>query len=61
MKLVAYAFRQTKVHEKNYPTHDLELVAVVFGFKGLRNYLYCVHSVVYSDHKKLQYVFTQRS
>ena len=32
-KVVAYASRQLKVHEKNYPTHDLELAAVVFALK----------------------------
>jgi len=39
-KVVAYASRQLKVHEKNYPTHDLELAAVVFVLKIWRHYLY---------------------
>ncbi|CAL8153350.1 unnamed protein product [Prunus armeniaca] len=39
-KMVAYASRQLKVHERNYLTHDLELAAVVFGLKVWRHYLY---------------------
>ena len=59
-KVVAYASRQLKVHEKNYPTHDLELVAVVFALKIWGHYLYGVHVDIYSDHKSLQYIFTQK-
>ncbi|WMV50002.1 hypothetical protein MTR67_043387, partial [Solanum verrucosum] len=57
-KVIAYASRQLKGHEKNYPTHDLELVAIVFALKIWRHYLYGVHVVVFTDHKSLQYVFT---
>ena len=32
-KVVAYASRQLKPHEKNYPTHDLELAAIFFALK----------------------------
>ena len=32
-KVVVYASRQLKDYEKNYPTHDLELAAVVFVLK----------------------------
>ncbi|GKE26363.1 putative reverse transcriptase domain-containing protein [Tanacetum coccineum] len=39
-KVIAYASRQLKVHEKNYTTHDLELGAVVFALKMWRHYLY---------------------
>lgn len=42
-KVIAYVFRQLKEHEKNYPNHDLELVAVVFALKICRHYLYGVH------------------
>ncbi|WMV41242.1 hypothetical protein MTR67_034627, partial [Solanum verrucosum] len=59
-KVIAYASRQLKVHEKNYPTHDLELAAVVFALKIWRHYLYGVHVDVFTDHKSLQYVFTQK-
>ena len=59
-KVIAYASRQLMVHEKNYPTHDLELVALVFALKIWRHYLYGVHVDVYTNHKSLQYVFTQK-
>nr|GEZ06747.1 putative reverse transcriptase domain-containing protein [Tanacetum cinerariifolium] len=39
-KVIAYASRQLKIHEKNYTTHDLELGAVVFALKMWRHYLY---------------------
>ena len=55
--LIAYASRQLKVHERNYPTHDLELAAV-FALKQWRHYLYGVKCEVYTDHRSLQYVFT---
>lgn len=60
-KVIAYASRQLKVHEQNYPTHDLELAAVVFALKIWRYYLYGVHSEIYTDHKRLKYIFTQKS
>ena len=47
-----------KVHEKNYQTHDLELVVVVFFSKIWHYYLYGVHVDIFTDHKSLQYVFT---
>ncbi|WMV24813.1 hypothetical protein MTR67_018198 [Solanum verrucosum] len=59
-KVIAYASRKFKVHEKNYPTHDLELAAVVFALKILRNYFYGVHVDVFTDHKSLHYVFSQK-
>ena len=59
-KVVAYASRQLKPHEKNYPTHDLELAAVIFVLKIWRCYLYGVKFELYSDHKSLKYLFTQR-
>ena len=58
--VIAYFSRQLKVHERNYPTHDLELAAVVFDLKIRRHYLYGVHVDVFTDHKSLQYVFTQK-
>ena len=59
-KVIAYASRQLKVHEKNYPTHDLELGAVVFALNIWSQYIYCVHVDRFIDHKSLQYVFTQK-
>ena len=50
-----------KVHEKNYPTHDLELAAVVFALKTWRHYLYGFNVDIFIDNKSLQYVFTQKS
>ena len=51
--MIAYASIQLKVHEKNYPTHELELAAVVFELKLWRHYLYGVHVDVFTDHKSL--------
>ena len=59
-KVVAYASRQLRLHEKNYPTHDLELGAVVFALKWGRHYLFGEKFEVYTDHKTLKYIFTQR-
>ena len=52
-KVVAYGSRQLKIHEKNYPTHDLELAAVIFALKIWRHYLYGERFEVFSDHKSL--------
>ncbi|KAL4030335.1 hypothetical protein IC575_008571 [Cucumis melo] len=59
-KVVAYASRQLKVHEQNYPTHDLELAAVIFALKIWRHYLYGEKIQIYTDHKSLKYFFTQK-
>nr|GFA17558.1 putative reverse transcriptase domain-containing protein [Tanacetum cinerariifolium] len=59
-KVIAYASRQLKIHEKNYTTHDLELGAVVFALKIWRHYLYGTKSIVYMDHQSLQYIFNQK-
>ena len=59
-RVVTYGSRQLKNHEQNYPTHDMELAAVVFALKILHHYLYGKEFEVYSDHKSLKYIFTQR-
>ncbi|KAA0039038.1 ty3-gypsy retrotransposon protein [Cucumis melo var. makuwa] len=59
-KVVAYASRQLKSHEQNYPTHDLELAAMVFALKILRHYLYGEKIQIFTDHKSLKYFFTQK-
>ena len=59
-RVVAYGSRQLKNHEQNYPTHDMELAVVVFALKICRHYLYDEEFEVYSDHKSLKYIFTQR-
>jgi hypothetical protein len=58
-RVVAYSSRQLKVHQKNYPTHDLELAAVVHALKTWRHYLYGQKCDIYTDHKSLKYIFTQ--
>nr|GEY01358.1 putative reverse transcriptase domain-containing protein [Tanacetum cinerariifolium] len=59
-KVIAYASRQLRIHENNYTTYDLELSAVVFALKICRHYLYGIKSVIYMDHKSLQYIFSQK-
>lgn len=59
-KVIAYASRQLKPHEKNYPTHDLELATVVQALKIWRHYLYGSKCEIYTDHKSLKYFFTQK-
>ena len=59
-RVIAYASRQLKKYEENYPTHDLELAAVVFALKIWRHYLYGTHCKVFTDHKSLKYLFTQK-
>ncbi|GJT51429.1 putative reverse transcriptase domain-containing protein [Tanacetum coccineum] len=59
-KVIAYASRQLKIHERNYSTHDLELGVVFFALKIWRHYLYGTKSVIYTDHKSLQHIFDQK-
>jgi hypothetical protein len=58
-KVVAYASRQLKPHEQNYPTHDLEFAAVVHALKNWRHYLIKNKCEIYTDHKILKYIFIQ--
>lgn len=58
-RVIAYASRQLRKYETNYPTHDLELAAVVFALKIWRSYLYGEKVRIFTDHKSLKYVFTQ--
>ena len=59
-RVVAYSSRQLKNHEQNYPTHDMELAAVVFALKIWRHYLYREEFELYSNHKSLKYIFTHQ-
>ena len=59
-RVIAYASRQLKEYEQRYPTHDLELAAVVFALKIWRHYLYGEKCEIYTDHKSLKYFFTQK-
>ena len=56
-KVIAYASRQLWKHEENYPTHDLELAAVVFALKIWRHYLYGEPCDIFTDQKSLKYIF----
>ncbi|KAG7583636.1 Ribonuclease H-like superfamily [Arabidopsis suecica] len=58
-RVIAYASRQLRKHEGNYPTHDLEMAAVVFALKIWRSYLYGAKVQIFTDHKSLKYIFTQ--
>ncbi|GKA67096.1 putative reverse transcriptase domain-containing protein, partial [Tanacetum coccineum] len=59
-KVIAYASRQLKIHEKNYTTHDLKLGAVVFSLKFWRHYFYGTKCTVFTDHKSLQHILNQK-
>nr|GEY63394.1 putative reverse transcriptase domain-containing protein [Tanacetum cinerariifolium] len=59
-KVIAYASRQLKIHEKNYTTHDLELGSVVFALKIWRHYLYGTKCTVFTDNKSLQHILDQK-
>ena len=58
--MVVYASRQLKPHEQNYPTHDLELAVVVLALKIWRHYLYGEKCRIFTDHKILKYLLTQK-
>jgi ribonuclease HI len=58
--VITYASRQLRKHELNYPTHDLELAAIVHALKIWRHYIMGTKFQVYTDHKSLKYIFTQK-
>lgn len=60
-QVVAYASRWMKVHERNYPTHDLELAVVVFVMNLWRHHLYVSRFEVFIDHKSLKYLIDRRN
>ena len=59
-KVVCYGGRQLKVHEKNYLTHDSELAAIVFTLKSWHHYLLGERFELFTDHKSLKYLFSQK-
>ncbi|GJT40774.1 retrotransposon protein, putative, ty3-gypsy subclass [Tanacetum coccineum] len=59
-KVIAYASRQLKKHKENYPTYELEFVAVVFSLNIWRHYLYDVKFIIYTDHRSLQYFLEKK-
>jgi ribonuclease HI len=58
-RVIAYASRALRNHEQNYPTHDLELAAVIHALKIWRHHLMGAKCNIYTDHKSLKYIFTQ--
>jgi hypothetical protein len=58
--VIAYASRHLRKHDKNYPTHDLELAVVVHALKIWRHYVMGTKCQIYTDHKSLKYIFTQK-
>jgi hypothetical protein len=59
-KVIAYASRQLTKHDKNYPTHDLELADVVHALKIWRHYRIGNKCKIFTYHKSLKYIFTQK-
>ena len=59
-KVVAYASRQLKPHEKNYHMHDMELAVIILALKIWRHYLYGEKCFIYTDHKSLKYFPSQQ-
>ena len=59
-KVVAYASRQLKFYEQNYPTHDLELATMIFALKIWRHFLFGETYEIFIDHKSLKYLFSQK-
>ncbi|XP_049391496.1 uncharacterized protein LOC125855882 [Solanum stenotomum] len=59
-KVIDYASRQLRTHERNYPTHDLEFATVVFVLKLWLDHLYGVHCEAFMDHQSLRHIFIQR-
>ena len=59
-RVVVYGSRQLKNHERNYPTHDMELATIVFALNIWHHCLYGEQFEVFSDHKNMKYIFTHR-
>jgi hypothetical protein len=59
-KVIAYASRQLRKHEKDYPTHDLELAAIVHALNIWRHYMIGNKCKIFTDYKSLKYIFTQK-
>ena len=60
-QVVSYAYRQLKIHEINYPTHDLELAGVVFVLKIWRHHIFEFKFEAFSDHNSLKNLLTRKS
>jgi hypothetical protein len=57
--VISYSSQQLRCHEEHYPSHDLELVAVVMALRAWRYYLHGNVVHIYMNHKSLKYIFTQ--
>jgi hypothetical protein len=58
-RVISYSSRQLRRHEEHYPTHDLELAAIVMTLRMWHHYLLGNAVHIYTDHKSLKYIFTQ--
>ena len=58
--VIAYASRQLNPLKRNYPTHNLEMATMIFALKIWRHYLLRDKVLIYTDHKSLKYIFTQK-
>src|ERR1041384_4322913 len=58
-KVISYGSRQLRAHEDKYPTHDLELAAIIYALKLWRHYLIGNRCELFTDHQSLKYLFTQ--
>lgn len=59
-KVIAYISRKLKLNELNYPTHDLELAAIVYALKFWRHYLFGATFDIFTDHESFKYLLTQK-
>jgi hypothetical protein len=57
-RAIAYSSRQLRRHEEHYPTHDLDLVAIVLPLRTSQHYLLGNVVHIFTDHKSLKYIFT---
>lgn len=58
--MIAYTSKQLKPHEVNYSEHDLELAVVIFALRVWRHYLYGSRVQIFTDHKSLRYLMSQK-
>jgi hypothetical protein len=59
-RVIAYISRKLKLHEEKYAIRDLELAAIIFTLKKWRHYFYGAMFEIFTNHKSLKYIFTQK-
>ena len=59
-RVIAYVSPQLRPHKMNYPTYDLELAAIIHALKTWRHYLHGETFYIFTDHKSLKYIPTQK-